>query len=79
MGTSFQSNIIVDLLPHVVMDMTVTLGLALSNENFRSVQLSIKGSQKCNFTVDTIQAWLLFKCVAADFQQALSVNEVTIL
>lgn len=61
------------------MDITMTLGLALSNENFRSVQLSIKGSQKCNFTVDTVQAWLLFKCLAADFQQALSVNEVTIL
>lgn len=79
MRSSFQSKIIADLLPRMVMDMTVTLSLALSNENFRSVQLSIKGSQKCNFTVDTVQAWLLFKCLAADFQQALSVNEVTIL
>lgn len=75
MGSSFQSKLIVDLLPHMVMDMTVTLGLASSKA--RSVQLSIKGSQQCNFTVDRIQAWLLFKCVAADFQQALSVNEVT--
>lgn len=63
----------------MVMDMTVTLGLASSNENIRSVQLSINGSQKCNFTVDRIQAWLLFKCVAADFRQALPVNEVTSL
>lgn len=79
MRPSFQSKIIADLLPCMVMDMVMTLGLALRNENFRSVQLSIKGSQKCNFTVDTVQALLLFKCLAADFQQALSVNEVTIL